>query len=210
MFSGIVEAVGTVTVAESKPPGLRLVIDLQQLASDARLGDSIAVNGCCLTIVALDGSRASFDVGAETLVRTNLGQLSAAAPVNLERAMKLGDRLGGHLVSGHIDTVATLDERLDEREWSTCWFRLPARWTRQMVSKGSVAIDGISLTLVAVEPERFSVMLIPHTLAVTTLGNKKVGDHVNIETDLLAKYVEQQIRGFTNSDSAELSSRTLN
>ncbi len=210
MFSGIVEAVGTVTAASVRPPGLRLVIDLQQLSCDARLGDSIAVNGCCLTIVSLEGTCASFDVGAETLARTNLGQLSAGAPVNLERAMKLGDRLGGHLVSGHIDTIATLDERLDEREWSTCWFRLPARWTRQMVSKGSVAIDGISLTLVAVEPERFSVMLIPHTLAVTTMGTKTVGDHVNIETDLLAKYVEQQIRGFTNYSSSELSSQPLN
>lgn len=193
MFSGIVEAVGTVTNAAPAPPGMRLTIDLQALHVDARIGDSIAVNGCCLTIVSLTDSQATFDLGAETLARTNLGQLQLHSRVNLERAMKLGDRLGGHLVSGHIDTIATLDARMDQQEWSTCWFRLPARWTRQMVSKGSVAIDGISLTLVDVEPERFSVMLIPHTLSVTTLGVRRVGDAVNIETDLLAKYVERQL-----------------
>jgi riboflavin synthase len=201
MFSGIVEAMGSVTSATPAPPGMRLTIDLQTLHVDARIGDSIAVNGCCLTIVALDDSRATFDLGAETLARTNLGQLQLNSPVNLERAMKLSDRLGGHLVSGHIDTIATLDTRTDEREWSTCWFRLPTRWTRQMVSKGSVAIDGISLTIVDVEPKRFSVMLIPHTLAVTTLGRRQVGDLVNIETDLLAKYVERQLNFQPNGQS---------
>jgi riboflavin synthase len=117
----------------------------------------------------------------------------AGNTVNLERSLRAGDRLGGHLVSGHIDAVGTVDEQLDEGDWSTFWFRVPAPLTRQMAAKGSVAVDGVSLTRVAVEGDRFSVQLIPHTLAVTTLGSRRAGDRVNIETDLLAKYVERQL-----------------
>jgi riboflavin synthase len=154
---------------------------------------SIAVNGCCLTVVAVRSDEMSFEAGSETLSRTNLGRLSIGSGVNLERSLKIGDRLGGHYVTGHIDAVGTLDARRDEGEWSFFWFRVPRDLTRQMASKGSIAVDGVSLTLVNVEAERFSVALIPHTLAVTTLGKLAVGGVVNIETDVLAKYVERQL-----------------
>ena len=175
------------------PPGVRLVIDAGDVAADAKLGDSIAMNGCCLTVVAIDRQRLSFDAGPETLKRTNLGRLIVGSPVNLERSLKVGDRLGGHYVSGHIDAVGSLVSRLDEKDWSTFWFGMPGELSRQMVSKGSIAVDGVSLTLVDVTADRFSVALIPHTLKVTTLGRLQVGDPVNLETDLLAKYVEKQL-----------------
>lgn len=199
MFAGIVETLGDVAALVAKPPGLRLVVRSPLIASDARLGDSIAVNGCCLTVVHIDGETASFDVGPESLRRTNLGQLLVGSPVNLERSLRLGDRLGGHFVSGHVDAIGTLDARLDDRDWTTCWFQVPAPLTKQMASKGSVAVDGVSLTLVEVQYDRFSVALIPHTLSATTLGRLAVGDPVNIETDLLAKYVERQLEGQRDS-----------
>lgn len=196
MFSGLVAGLGQVVAIEARPPGVRLVIDARPLTDAGRepqFGDSIAINGCCLTVVGRDGTQLAFDAGAETLRRTNLGRLQPGSLVNLEGSLRLGDELGGHFVTGHIDDVGALDERRDEAGWSTCWFRVPARLTRQMASKGSVAVDGVSLTLVEVEADRFSVALIPHTLQATTLGHLRVGDPVNIETDLLAKYVEKQL-----------------
>jgi riboflavin synthase len=133
----------------------------------------------------------------ETLSRTNLGELVASARVNLESSLKAGEAIGGHYVTGHIDAVGTIDERRDDADWCTIWFRAPAAQLAQMASKGSVAVDGVSLTLVDVDASRFSVALIPHTLAATTLGKKKVGDRVNIETDVLAKYVERQIKSIS-------------
>ena len=168
-------------------------IDAKTVSTDAVLGDSIAVNGCCLTIVAIDGPVLTFQAGEETLSRTNLGELSSGSVVNLERSMMVGQRMGGHYVSGHVDALGTVDERNEDGEWAEFWFNVPPALTRQMASKGSVTVDGISLTLVDVEPERFSVALIPHTLQVTTLGRRAIGDSVNIETDLLAKYVQQQL-----------------
>lgn len=193
MFTGLVEAMGEVVAVRSRPPGVRLVLRNAEIARDASLGDSISVNGCCLTVVERSSEAFSFDAGEETLSRTNLGRLAEGSSVNLERSLQLGDRLGGHLVTGHIDAVGLLDERQDDEDWSKFWFRVPKQLTRQMASKGSVAVDGISLTLVDVEDERFSVALIPHTLQVTTLGKLRVGGEVNIETDLLAKYVERQL-----------------
>ena len=199
MFTGLVEELGTIAALEQRGPGVRLTVDCPLVSDGARIGDSIAINGCCLTVVEIEGTRLGFDAGSETLSRTNLGQLAAGSRVNLERALKAGDRLGGHYVTGHIDAVGTVDERRDEADWSFFYFRVPAHLTRQMASKGSVAVDGVSLTLVDVEAERFSVALIPHTLAVTTLGSRKPGDAVNIETDLLAKYVEQQLKSHVSS-----------
>lgn len=193
MFSGIVERLAEVVALESRPPGVRLRVDLGEAGDGVRIGDSIAINGCCLTVVSLDGDRAGFDAGEETLSRTNLGRLGPGSRVNIERALKLGDRLGGHLVTGHIDGVGRLDGRIDDADWSTCWFRVPGDLGRHLASKASIAIDGVSLTLVHCETDRFSVALIPHTLEVTTLGTLKVGDPVNLETDLLAKYVERQL-----------------
>jgi len=194
MFTGLVEALGVLVGVEARPPGLRLWIEAGPLADDAALGDSIALNGCCLTVVEREGHRLAFDYGPETLSRTNLGRLTTASRVNLERSLKLGDRLGGHLVTGHVDALGALERRTDDADWSTMWFSVPDRLTRQMAAKGSIAVDGVGLTLVEVEADRFSVALIPHTLAVTTLGALKAGDPVNLETDLLAKYVESQLK----------------
>ncbi len=193
MFTGLVESLAEVTSLVPEGPGVRLYVRDALVGGGLKLGDSVAVNGCCLTVIEIAGETFAFQAGSETLSRTNLGELQRGSRVNLERSLQLGDRLGGHLVTGHIDGVGTVDERIDEGDWSTFWFRVPRLLTRQMASKGSVAVDGVSLTLVGVENERFSVALIPHTLAVTTLGGRAVGEQVNIETDLLAKYVERQM-----------------
>lgn len=193
MFTGLVEVLGQIAEVRPEPPGRRLVIEIPEFTDDCPIGASVAINGCCLTVVAVDGNRFEFQAGPETLSRTNLGLLVPGSPVNLERSLKFNDRLGGHLVTGHVDAIGTLDERIDQQAWSDCWFRVPSELTRQMASKGSVTVDGVSLTLVEVEDHRFSVALIPHTLQITTLGQRVVGDAVNIETDLLAKYVARQL-----------------
>ena len=195
MFSGIIESLGTVVRLDPEPPGVRLVVEAGEPCEDVACGESISVNGCCLTVVASEQGRLSFDAGQETLQCTNLGQLQASDRVNLERSLKIGDPLGGHFVTGHIDATGVLERREDEGDWSTFWFSVPGHSLRQMASKGSVAVDGISLTLVEVSEETFSVALIPHTLEVTTLGTRQPGETVNVETDVLAKYVEKQLGG---------------
>lgn len=202
MFSGIVEALGEVTHLEPQGPGMRLVIRAADIKDDVAIGDSVAVNGCCLTVVKQNVSGWHFDAGAETLSRTNLGQLSVGSRVNLERSLAVGSRLGGHFVTGHVDFVATLDQRDDEGDWSKFWIAVPGNWTRHMASKGSITVDGVSLTLVDVEANRFSIALIPHTLEVTTLGKLDLGGQVNIETDVLAKYVERLLFGTDNATDA--------
>jgi riboflavin synthase len=193
MFTGLVQSLAELIAIKSVGPGVRLTLAEPNIATRASIGDSIAINGCCLTVVAIEGDRLSFDAGEETLSRTTLGSVKSGDRVNVESSLRMGDLLGGHLVSGHIDGVGIVDERQDDADWSKFWFRVSAQLTRQMASKGSVAVDGVSLTLVDVERERFSVALIPHTLQVTTLGRRQVSDRVNIETDLLAKYVERQL-----------------
>lgn len=191
MFTGLVEALGEIVAVRDQPPGKRLILRAGT-ASGASLGASIAINGCCLTVVEMDGDQLSFEAGPETLARTNLGLLTPGSRVNIEQSLRVGDRLGGHFVTGHVDGLGTLVSRHDDRDWATFWFRVPAELALQMASKGSVAVDGVSLTLVEVDHDRFSVCLIPHTLAHTTLGGLQVGAAVNIETDLLAKYVLRQ------------------
>ncbi len=193
MFAGIVETMGVVKELRPEPPGVRLVVSSSTVVPGTKIGDSVSNNGCCLTVVAVEGDTMEFDAGPETLQRTNLGKLGLGSRVNLERSLKIGDELGGHFVTGHIDGVGTLIERLDEKDWSTFWFRMPKSLGRQMASKASIAVDGVSLTLVDVEAERFSVALIPHTLSITTLGLLQPGDPVNLETDILAKYVAKQL-----------------
>lgn len=193
LFTGLVESLAEVAALVPEGPGVRLYVRDALVSTGLALGDSVSVNGCCLTVIEMAGDTFAFQAGSETLSRTNLGELKPGSRVNLERSLQLGDRLGGHLVTGHVDAVGTVDDRRDEGDWSKFWFRVAAELTRQMASKGSVAVDGVSLTLVDVERERFSVALIPHTLAVTTLGRRAVGERVNIETDLLAKYVERQL-----------------
>jgi riboflavin synthase len=170
-----------------------LTIRAPLVAKDARLGDSIAVSGCCLTVVAKNRALLAFDAGSETLGRTNFDRLKAGSQVNLERSLKLGDRVGGHLVTGHIDGLGTLVKRRDEGEWSHFRFHAHERLLRQIVEKGSIAVDGVSLTVVSADNRSFSVALIPHTLAHTTLGAVEIGAVVNLETDLLAKYVQRQL-----------------
>jgi riboflavin synthase len=194
MFTGLVECLAEVAAVVAEPPGVRFVIREPKIAAATTIGASIALNGCCLTVVAIEGDCVSFQAGEETLSRTNLGELVASSRVNLERSLRMGDEIGGHLVTGHIDGVGTVDRRLDDADWCTMWFRFPASLGGQIASKGSIAVDGVSLTLVDVEDERFSVALIPHTLTVTTLGRRRIGDNVNLETDVLAKYVERQVK----------------
>ncbi|MBS0211059.1 MAG: riboflavin synthase [Planctomycetes bacterium] len=193
MFTGLVEATAQVEQAAPQGPGARLVIAHSPIAAEARLGDSIAVNGCCLTVVEIGGGTLAFDLGPETLQRTNLGCIRAGDRVNLERSLAVGDRLGGHFVTGHVDGLGTLARRQDEGEWSMFWVSYPAALRGQLASKGSIALDGVSLTLVDVTPEQFSVMLIPHTLEQTTLGQWREGRTVNLETDVLAKYVQAAV-----------------
>jgi riboflavin synthase len=188
MFTGLIESLGTVTRAEEVAAGRRLVVR-DPIGPGLAIGESVAVNGACLTVVEVRGDEFAFEVGPETLLKTNLGTLEPGDRVNLERSLKVGDRLGGHFVQGHVDAVGTIDARVRNGDWEDVWFRCPAELTRLMVPKGSVAVDGISLTLVNVEVKRFSVMLIPHTQAVTTLGFKKPADAVNLEADMLAKHV---------------------
>lgn len=191
MFTGLVESLGRVVEAVPEPPGLRLVVDAGPIAADAALGDSICTSGCCLSVVRIDGSRLTFELGPETLARTTLGGLVAGSPVNLERSLRLSDRLGGHLVTGHVDGMGRLASRVQEGDWVTCRFAAPPNLLAQMAGKGSVAVDGVSLTVVDATPTDFSVALIPHTLAHTTLGSLAVGDGVNLETDLVFKYVDR-------------------
>jgi riboflavin synthase len=191
MFTGLVESLGRVVAVIPEPPGVRLVVEAGGIAADATLGESICTSGCCLSVVRIDGPRLEFQLGPETLSRTSLGGLAAGGSVNLERSLRLNDRLGGHLVTGHVDGLGRLASRRQEGDWVTCRFSAPPPLLAQMASKGSVAIDGVSLTVVDVDASTFSVALIPHTLACTTLGSLAPGDPVNLETDLVFKYVDR-------------------
>lgn len=189
MFTGLIQALGRVTAVVEEPPGRRLVIESADVAADIAIGDSICTSGCCLSVVRIDGPRLEFQAGPETLARTTLGGLAPGGAVNLERSLRFSDRLGGHLVTGHVDGIGRLASRRQEGDWLTCFFSAPPALLGQMATKGSVAIDGVSLTVCDVTPAAFSVALIPHTLAHTTLGRLAEGDAVNLETDLVFKYV---------------------
>jgi len=194
MFTGLVEALGSVASLADTGAGRRLVV--RHPLGPIALGDSVSVNGACLTVVEAGPDTLSFDVGPETLRLTDLGGLAPGLPVNLERALLASSRLGGHLVQGHVDGVGTIEAEREEVEWVFLSFGAPAALLAQMVPKGSICVDGVSLTLVTVDASSFSVMLIPHTLANTTLGSKGPGDPVNLETDLLAKYVFRAMEAF--------------
>ncbi len=192
MFTGIVEELGEVVgVTPTAQDSALVAVRGPLVTSDARHGDSIAVNGVCLTVVDVDGGVFTADVMGETLRRSALGVLRAGDRVNLERAAALGSRLGGHLVQGHVDGVGEVLAREPAQRWETVRFRLPATLSRYVVEKGSITVDGVSLTVAEVGPDWFAVGLIPTTLSLTTLGARAVGDPVNLETDVLAKYVER-------------------
>jgi len=195
MFTGIVTDVGEVVAVEPLAAGVRLRIATAYDPETLALGASVACSGPCLTVVARDrfGDRGAFDVEAstETLARTSIGEWSPGRRVNLERALRLGDELGGHMVTGHIDGVARVLDRRDEGGMAAFTLEAPGDLARYIAEKGSLALDGTSLTVNRVDGTRFEVMLIPHTLAVTTWGERRPGDRVNLEVDLLARYLER-------------------
>lgn len=190
MFSGIVETKGVIKSVTVNGAIYTFCIEAPLIAECSQISESIAVNGCCLTIVKKDSTVLSFQAVPETIARTNLGMLKEGSEVNLERALAVNARLGGHFVSGHVDGMAELVKIVEhENQCADYYFRISEMLAKNMVSKGSVTIDGVSLTLVDCERDSFSVSLIPFTLSETTLGIRKVGDRVNIETDILSKYV---------------------
>lgn len=191
MFTGLIEDIGTVHALQRQGAGARLAVATALPLGEVRLGDSIAVNGACLTVVDIGTRVFTADVSPETLTCTTLGELRSGMTVNLERALRLGDRLGGHLVSGHVDGVATIAARRRDHNAIRFSFELSHDVLRYLATKGSVAIDGISLTVNALFPSKFEVAIIPHTLDRTTLAERHVGDRVNIEIDLIARYIER-------------------
>ena len=203
MFTGLIEALGSVTALAPVGAGRELTVRAPQFAGELALGESVAVNGVCLTVVACDEHSLRFQVGPETLARTNLGGLAAGDRVNLERSLRVGDRLGGHMVQGHVDGVATIVSRVTGEHWDVVRIAMPPALSRYLVEKGSVAVDGVSLTVSALsggpgenpgEPPWFEVSLIPTTLAATTLGRVTPGGSVNLEVDVIGKYVERMLR----------------
>ncbi|GGT46974.1 riboflavin synthase [Streptomyces purpureus] len=191
MFTGIVEELGEVTAVEKLADASRFRLRGPLVTEDAKHGDSIAVNGVCLTVVEAADGEFTADVMAETLKRSSLGALEPGSRVNLERPMAVGERLGGHIVQGHVDGVGTVLDRTPSENWEIVKISLPAQLSRYVVEKGSITVDGISLTVVDAAADHFTVSLIPTTLALTTLGIKQSGDPVNLEVDVIAKYVER-------------------
>jgi len=191
VFTGIIENKGKVLRVEYRGLEKRLTIEFPRHLTEVQLGDSININGVCLTIVEKEGERVGFDLSSETLQKTVLGELKEGDRVNLERALKLNDRLGGHIVTGHIDGIGVIVEKKKEREFLNLKIRIPKPVSKYVVQKGSIAIDGISLTVNECQGEEIQLTLIPYTLEKTTLMDKKIGDRVNVEVDILGKYVEK-------------------
>jgi len=199
MFTGLVETFGTITGI--KNAGSSMVLSVKPLSEfEVQLGDSVAVNGVCLTVTKHNGDL-SFDVSPETLKSTSLGELKISGKVNLERALRLSDRLGGHIVSGHVDGMGTIRDKKQVGEYTFISFESPPEILKYIVKKGSIAVDGISLTVVDLDHRSFSVAIIPHTLTATNLGDKGIGHRVNLEVDIIGKYVEKLL-GPKNSDSS--------
>jgi riboflavin synthase len=201
VFTGIVEELGEVTAVENLGDAARFRLRGPVVTQGARHGDSIAVNGVCLTVVEHEGDEFTADVMAETLKRSSLGALAVGSRVNLERPTAVGARLGGHIVQGHVDGTGTILERTPSEHWEIVKISLPADLARYVVEKGSIAVDGISLTVVEAGDEHFTVSLIPTTLELTTLGLKQPGDPVNLEVDVVAKYVERLLGDRVRGDA---------
>ena len=193
MFTGIVREQGLVASIEGGTDGIRLEIDAPETAATTAVGDSVAINGCCLTAVAVGDGRLAFDAVPETLRRTSLARLSTGDRVNLEPALRAGEPLGGHYVQGHVDGVGRVRSSEPEGDGRRLWLEAPAEVLRYCVAKGSIAVDGVSLTVAELTGDAFAVALVPHTLVETTLGGLGGGDEVNLEADVLAKYVERLV-----------------
>ncbi|MCP4692295.1 MAG: riboflavin synthase [Desulfobacterales bacterium] len=206
MFTGIIEGLGAVGGVRAMAGGARFTVDVDFSLEGTKIGDSIAVNGACLTAVSISGKRFETDVSPETLSRTTFGKARVGERVNVERALRLSDRLDGHLVSGHIDDVGYLKERKNTGNAIVITIGVPGALTRYMIEKGSVAVDGVSLTINRVGAEEFEVSIIPHTAALTTIGLKSVGDPVNIETDMIGKYIERLMRPGEKTETEPASS----
>jgi riboflavin synthase len=191
MFTGLIREVATVTAVDGGAAGVRLTIEAPETSRDALVGDSIAISGVCLTVVAVDDALLSFDAVPETLERSSLGRLAPGARVNVEPALRAGEPLGGHYVQGHVDSVGTVRSIDPEGDGKRIWFDAPPELLRYVVEKGSVSVEGTSLTVAGLDDGGFAVALIPHTLAATTLGELQPGDAINLEADVLAKYVER-------------------
>lgn len=209
MFTGLIEDVGRLVKLERRGTSALLAVSTALPVDGFRLGDSVAVNGVCLTVVNMQGGTLSFDVSPETLDKSSLGGLTTGAKVNLERALRLSDRLGGHIVTGHIDSLATISGRREESGNIIFTFSLSREQLRFIVPKGSVAIDGISLTVNSVTADSFSVNIIPHTASMTTLHQRHPGDRVNIETDIIGKYVERLLGRAPGEASSGVTLETL-
>lgn len=194
MFTGIVEELGEVTAVDDLGDSVRLSIGASRVLEDVNLGDSISVNGVCLTVASFDATHFTADCMQETLDRSSLGQLSVGSPVNLERALAANARLGGHIMQGHVDATTTLLSRSSSENWDVLRFGLPESLSRYVVEKGSIALNGTSLTVSTLGPDWFEVSLIPTTLRDTTHGDLKIGDPVNVEVDVIAKYVERMLK----------------
>jgi riboflavin synthase len=199
MFTGLIESVSPIKAIEATKVGKRLSIPLGFLAEDTSLGDSICVSGVCLTVSRLENDLATFDVITETLRVTTLGNLQNGERVNLERAMKADGRFGGHFVQGHVDGIATVDDIQQRADNYTLWITAESQQMQLMMVKGSVTIDGVSLTIVHVEEKRFSVSLIPTTLQETTLADRKKGDQINLEADIIGKWINQRLDAVLNN-----------
>jgi riboflavin synthase len=195
MFTGIIEGLGTISGIHPAGQGKRLTVEADFILDQTKIGDSIAVNGACLTVVKIGGRRFEADLSSETLAASTFGKAKSGDRVNLERAMRLSDRIDGHLVSGHIDGIGIIKKREKHENALMLTLEVPDALSRYMIHKGSVAVDGISLTINACGSKRFSVQIIPHTAGMTTIGMKQNGDPVNIETDMIGKYVESFVRG---------------
>lgn len=200
MFTGLIVEMGDIVSLEKRGKGARLFLDAKALSQEAKLGDSIAINGACLTVVEQRGSVLAFDISDETLKSTNLGELRVRDRVNLEPALRLSDRLGGHFVTGHIDGVGRMRSKILEGEVYKLVIETEPWMVEYLVEKGSVAVDGISLTVVDVMRDGFSLVVIPHTAKMTTIGLKGAGDRVNVEVDILGKYVSKYLKKGEESD----------
>ena len=193
MFTGIVRAQGRIASLDGGPGGIRVVVEAPATAPGVGLGDSVAINGCCLTAVAIGATTIAFDAVPETLSRTSLSRLAPGIRVNLEPALRAGDPMGGHVVQGHVDAVGRVRSVAPEGEGRRIWFDVPEAVLRYCVEKGSIAIEGVSLTIAALDEAGVAVAFIPHTLAATTIGSLVPADEVNLEADVLAKYVERLV-----------------
>jgi riboflavin synthase len=198
MFAGIIHGLGKVeklSTAKADGKAAQMTVDLGRLAKGLKIGDSVSINGACLTVVGIKNSKASFEMVGETMKKTALGSLTIGEKVNVEQSLRVGDTIDGHFVLGHVDGVGTIIEKQKQKNQTKLWIKIDKKLTKYVVPKGSVAIDGISLTVVDVTKDKISVALIPHTLTVTTLGIKNKSDKVNVEMDLLGKYARKVLTG---------------